>query len=207
MVARIRQRLQDAYRPSTRRNQDTALMALALFTVYFDLDLKNMQLFSLLAFVEFLVDSKLTVATIKNYLTSLKSKFKLLGLPITVFDSPKLALAIASLEKNNPVIPKHKPILSPTQFKMMYTLSESLSIRLFFKMAIILGYMGFMRISNIAVKSSTVIDKIRDIRRGDISITPQGIWLRWTKTLQRYNQSAQVHNLQQVCYMSLRNPS
>jgi hypothetical protein len=80
MVARVKKRLADAYRPTTRRNQDAAFMAFVMYAIFHEIDIRNVQIFMLLAFVEFLVDSKLAIATIKNFISSLKARFNMLGL-------------------------------------------------------------------------------------------------------------------------------
>jgi hypothetical protein len=63
MVARVKKRLADAYRPTTRRNQDAAIIAFVMYAIFHEIDIKNVQSFMLLA-----VKSKLAIATIKNYI-------------------------------------------------------------------------------------------------------------------------------------------
>jgi hypothetical protein len=57
MVARVKKRLADAYRPTTRRNQYAAFMAFVMYAIFHKIDIKNGQNSLLHAFVEFLVDS------------------------------------------------------------------------------------------------------------------------------------------------------
>jgi integrase len=61
-------------------------------------------------------------------------------------------------------------------------------------MAFILGFLGLMRTSNIASVSRATFDPIRHLRRGDVTVLGDSIviHLRWTKTLQRYRQSAHI---------------
>jgi hypothetical protein len=64
----------------------------------------------------------------------------------------------------------------------------------FIRVAILLAYMAFLRILNIAPKSPNEYDILRDIRRGDVTVTQYGIkiFIRWTKLLQKYNQTATI---------------
>jgi integrase len=194
MVPKVKKRLQDAYRPATRRNHDTAFMAFLMYAIFYELSIKNIEIFSLLAFIEFLVDSKLTVATIKNYISALKAKLNALGIKTAAFHSPRVALVLLSLEKHQKVMFKPKPIITPVQFQSLFIKAEVLPLKLFFRMAIILAYMAFMRISNISPKSGGAYDVLRDIRRGDVRITASGIviHIRWSKTLQKYRQTASI---------------
>jgi integrase len=54
--------------------------------------------------------------------------------------------------------------------------------------------MAFLRISNLAPKSIHEYDILRDIRRGDVTVTKNGIniFIRWAKSLQKYNQTATI---------------
>jgi hypothetical protein len=55
--------------------------------------------------------------------------------------------------------------------------------------------MALLRISNLAPTSAVAYDPFREIKRGDVIFTHQGLLinLRWTKTLQKYRQTAQIH--------------
>jgi hypothetical protein len=77
MVAWVKKILADTYRPTTKRNQDATVMAFGMYAIFHKIDIRNVQIFMLLAFIEFLVDSKLAIATIKNYISSLKAIFNM----------------------------------------------------------------------------------------------------------------------------------
>jgi hypothetical protein len=105
----------------------------------------------------------------------LKSKLNALGIKTAAFHSPRVALVLVSLEKNQKVMFKPKPIITLAQFQSLFIKAEVLPLKAFFRMAILLAYMAFMRISNISPKSGCAYDVLRDIRRGDIHITASGI--------------------------------
>jgi hypothetical protein len=72
--------------------------------------------------------------------------------------------------------------------------STFLPMAKFYNLAYILGYLGLFRISNVAPKSRGTFDPLRDLRRGDLVITDNVLYinLRWTKSLQTHNQTAQI---------------
>jgi integrase len=194
MLPRIKKRLQQAHRPATKRNQDTALSALVMFLIFHELEIKNITPVILLAFIEFLSHSGLAVVTIKNYISSLKSKLNYLGVKTSAFASPRVNLSLTSLEKNKIIQLKPKPIISPSQFELLFANTHSLPLKAFIRVAILLAYMAFLRISNLVPKSLNDYDSTRDIRRGDITINKGGIsiFIRWAKSLQKYNQVATI---------------
>jgi integrase len=165
-----------------------------MFCIFFEIEVKSINSFNILAFIEFLIESQLSVPTVKNYISSLKSRFKALGVRVAAFESPRVALVLTALEKNKKYVPKPKPVITPAQFHNLFLTAEVLGLKRFFRIAILLAYMGFMRISNLAPKSPASFDILRDIRRGDVKLTAQGItvFLRCTKTLQKFNQSASI---------------
>jgi hypothetical protein len=61
--------------------------------------------------------------------------------------------------------------------------------------AILFGVLGMLRISNITCASLKTFDPLRNITRGDIQPSKQGlaVTLKWSKTLQNYRQNAVVH--------------
>jgi integrase len=165
-----------------------------MFCTYYDVCFPAIGIHTLLSFIEFLINSNLSVPTVKNYVTSIKSFFKANSLPSEVFLSHHLTLALASLTKNYSPPTSIKLIFTPQQFLQLIVSSAHLPLHVIYRMAFILGFLGLFRISNVAPPSSAKFDPLRHMRRGDVSILGDSILvhLRWTKTLQKYRQSARI---------------
>jgi integrase len=191
---KVHSRLKTAYRPSTTQAQRSAAVTLAMFCLFHDVPFPGVSIFTVLAFIEFLFDNHISVPTIKNYLSSIKSLFKLHNVYIISFQSLQVSMALASLSKN--CIPKviSKPILSPSQFLAFINHTLNFPLHLFYKIAFIFGFFALLRISNVAPASRAAFDPIRSLRRGDVYIKNNILYihLRWTKTLQRYRQAATI---------------
>jgi integrase len=169
-------------------------MALALFCLYNDLSFPGIHIYTLLSFMEFLLDSGLSIPTVKNYISSVKSSFKASNISIQVFESPQLALAMSSLSKSWRPEVSAKPVLSPQQFSMLILQCARLPLHKFYINAYLLGFMALLRISNVASPSRAGFDPFRHLRRGDVTVVNGNliVHLRWTKTLQRHRQSARI---------------
>jgi integrase len=169
-------------------------VALASFCTYYDVVFPAISIHTLLSFIEFLLSSSLSVPTVKNYITSVKSFFKANGVSVEVFSSHHLTLALSSLNKNYSPSSSLKPIFSPQQFLHLIIASNQLPLHLFYQMGFILGFLTLLRISNIASVSRATFAPFRHLRRGDVTLLEDSIviHLRWTKTLQRYRQSARI---------------
>jgi hypothetical protein len=101
---------------------------LALFCVFSDVSFPIVSVYTILAFIEFLADSKLAAPTILNYISSAKSKLKLAWTSIASFESPQVSLALLSLSKNAPRAPTIKPVFSPQQFLSLLLYSSKLPL-------------------------------------------------------------------------------
>jgi hypothetical protein len=146
---RVRVRLSQAYRPSTHSAHRTAVTALAMFCAYYDVSFPAIGIDTLLLFIKFLINSNLSVPTVKNYVTSINSFFKANSLPSEVFLSHYLTLALASLTKKYSPPTSIKLIFTPQQFMQLIISSTHLPLDVIYKMAFILGFLGLFRISNL----------------------------------------------------------
>jgi hypothetical protein len=74
--------------------QRTAAVAMAVFCLNHDVSFPGVLVFTILAYIEFLFDNGISVPTIKNYVSSLKSMFNLHNIPNGAFESPQVSLAL-----------------------------------------------------------------------------------------------------------------
>jgi integrase len=169
-------------------------VALAIFCLYHDVAFPGVSVFTVLAFIEFLNDNGISVPTIKNYISAVKSMFKLHNVACNAFDSPQISLALMSLTKNSIPSSVVKPILSPHQFALIINQTLRFPLHLFYKISFLFGFFALLRISNVAPASKAAFDPFRHLRRGDVYIKNNVLYihLRWTKTLQRHRQAAIV---------------
>jgi integrase len=191
---KIKSRLAAAFRESTSNAQATAFKTVAMFCILFSLPFPQVSVATLLAFIEFMADNKYNVATVRNYISACKTKFKQLQLCIVPFQSELIKYSFRSLEINAPNQYKIKLVLI---FKQVHDLIEVMSshpLYLLYKMAILLGFIGMLRISNVALVSLKQFQSNKHLERGDLHLCEEGIrvHLKWSKTMQTYRQGAAV---------------
>jgi integrase len=177
------------------KGQTLAVRTLATFCIFYECSFPNVSTATLLSFTEFLADNHLAPSTITNYISSIKAVFRRLAINVSQFDSNLLKLSLKSLERNAPVRYKPKPILSIEQINVLLNNAKQQSFYVFFKLSVLLAFLAMLRISNIACVSLESFDILRNITRGDIVKTNDGlsITIKWSKTLQSYRQSAIVN--------------
>jgi hypothetical protein len=123
----VRLRLQSAYRPSTQRAHHSATVALALFSIYYDVSFPLISIYTLLSFIEFLLSSNLSVPTVKNYISSIKSHFKANNVCVEVFSSHHLTLALSSLKLHTTSFHKTHIFTSPIHSTFAFMCLSSIS--------------------------------------------------------------------------------
>jgi hypothetical protein len=123
--------LKAAFCPSTLQGHRHAVMVLALFCLFHDVQFPGISIFTLLSFIEFLLDSNLSIPTVKNYVSSVKSAFKSSNISIEVFNSQQLSLALASLNKAWRPAVSSKPVFSPSQFPVLISHCTRLPLHVF----------------------------------------------------------------------------
>jgi hypothetical protein len=99
-----------------------------------------------------------------------------------------------SLEKNSPPSISHKPIFSPANLLRLIFACSSIPLHYIYRASFFLAFLAMLRLSNLAPSSAHSFDPLRHLRRFDVSLMGSCLFihLRWSKTLQRYNQSAHI---------------
>jgi hypothetical protein len=72
---KVKDTLAQAHAVSTRKAQCNAVFTLALFCMFFYVNFPKVSIHTLLSFIVFLAENKLAVATIRNYVSSIKTRF------------------------------------------------------------------------------------------------------------------------------------
>ena len=117
---------------------------------FIDLDILHISRSSVLAFIEFLCFNNLSLHSILAYLSSIKSKFKALSLPLSPFTHHSMALALRSIALN---VPKGIfDIQSPSS--IIYSCS-SLPLGPIYKALFLTAFFAFFRLSNLVPSSAS----------------------------------------------------
>jgi integrase len=191
---KVKDTLAQAHAVSTRKAQCNAVFTLALFCMFFDVNFPKISIHTLLSFIVFLADNKLAVATVRNYVSSIKTRFKVLSISVEIFESPHVTLMFTSLSKSQVVTAPYKPNFSPTQFVSLANRVLMLPLGPLYHTAFVFAFLGLFRISNLAPASRPALSVFKGLRRKDVSILNYtiSIFIRWTKTLQKYRQTARI---------------
>ena len=120
-----------------------------MFCEFMGKDILRINVNTSLMFVEFLAYNGLKHVSILNYILAIKSQFKWLEIPSTVFDHTKvkLMLKVVAVSIRNP--PKLKQIFDISILFQIILSCSALPHPLVFKSLYLLAFFGFLRISNL----------------------------------------------------------
>ena len=146
----------------------------------------NPQIFTILAFLEFLAFNNLKPPSILNYMSAIRSQFTWFNLDTQTLFHPKIKHMLRALELSNHTAPIQKAIFDvPTLLKIIET-CLLFPLPLTFRALFLLAFFGFLRISNLVPPSKTSFDVTKHLCRGDIIFQDSHaiVLIKWSKTLQ-----------------------
>ena len=149
---------------------------------------------NLLGFLELLYQAQVSPRALSNYLAAIKAILKIYHLPTIWMDSPLISNFMRAVSISTPSVCKPKGLFSIQQVMQMSKVLSSHPLQHHFRVAFLLSFMAFLRISNLVPPTTKAIDKQKQLCWGDILFTDQGaeLTLRWAKNLQKAHQTHKV---------------
>ena len=153
-------RINAAYRPATRAAHNTHLRTYLSFVVFMDLPLQ-FTVHSVLAFLEYLYVNKISHRVMLNYLASLRSLAKHYGWDQTALSHHLVVSYLKSIARNIHFNPPSRGIFSLHTLSAISKACALLSDPPLFRVAFLLAFFAFLRMSNIAPHSKAQFNPMR----------------------------------------------
>ena len=184
----MRQRRAQAFRPGTNANHRTQAASYITFCIKYGLRDVNPTPRTICWYLEYMTSSVSSPRTLRNYLSGIKFWHRRIAGEPTALDAPEVRHMLRALDitlRHTPA-PKH-PITQDILQELVHVSPDLNALGPAFKVAILFGYYGFLRQSNLAPRTPATFNPQRDICRGDVLENAPGliVILRWSKTLQR----------------------
>ena len=152
--------------------------------------LQNVTLVTILAYLEFLVKSNVSVNMVANHMSAIKAKFIMFDLDYTMLDHSKVRYFIRSLIINRPLVVV-KRNMSLQILENLVRECNFIFAGKVFKAIFLMAFSGFLRISNLAPHAVRAFEHSRYLTPQDISFeyNCMRIVMKWSKTLQTRDQT------------------
>ena len=140
----------------------------------------------LLAFLECLIANDVSVVVLCNYVSAIKAQCIMYDLKYHVCNSVKIKYFIKSVKISRPLCLKSHNVIDLEMLRALISKTANLRLGKVIKAIVLVGFFGFLRLSNLAPHSKTSFDPSRHLTGSDVFFTQDyvKILLKWSKTLQ-----------------------
>ena len=178
-------RTRTAYRPSTKSAHLTHVRTYLAFTIFMELPVE-LNIHSILAFLEYLYTNSVSHKVMLNYVSSIKKAAIKYQWHPEVLSHRLVSEYLRSISINTRFAPTPRGIFDLTTLALISQACDILSDPSLFRAIFLLAFFAFLGMANIAPHSRFKFDKQRHFLRRDIIFAEPGahILIKWTKTLQ-----------------------
>ena len=186
LVGDANNRIKAAFRPKTRRCYKLLFRLFVGFCLCSGVDLCRPDLSCVIAYLEFLVENKVSVNMIANHVSALQAQFIIYGLPFHILEHPKIKYFQKSLKINRPPTSVTRNIMSLQMLSALVHECSNIPFGRVFKSIFLIAFFVFLRVSNLDPHAIPAFDPTRHLTLGDIKIHPKcmHIKIKWSKTMQ-----------------------
>ena len=195
LTTRAFARLLQSFRPATRRTYSRMFSDFMAFLVVAGLLPSQVNVHTILAFMDYLYQNHHTPSNISNYLAGIRAYCVIYNIPTMSFRDEKIQMFIRSIKINRPLVIKNTPILTQDMLISILEVTAKLEAPQIFTALYLLAFFSFLRLSNMVPHSFKNFDGSRHLARGDIifSYDMAIILVKWSKTLQARDKIARIH--------------
>ena len=190
-----RKRRREAHRPGTRRNLAACQKLYLQFCLVYEVNILQPSTDDLAAFAEWLITANLAPSTIKNYLSAIKGLYLLWNIKpiIDIFESYAWSLTLRAIPFANRSPATVRPSMTFDHLLALVRVCSHPSTWPL-RVALSFGFLGYLRVSNLAPQTPSTFDQTRHTTWGDVVPTKDGIMLslKWTKSRQTSDEAAPI---------------
>ncbi len=180
------------YRPGTLANLSSMFKKYIEFCIKFDIQYLNLCSETICVYMEYLLDSFTSYKSVMNYLGAINTLHRHAGIELKStksFDVVLMSRALAITMRHQP---KRAPPITLQMLRRMCDICDKKgALGLVFKLTLLLGFFGLLRVSSLCPDSYKEYDHTRYLTRQDVQFVPKGllIHIKWSKTMQAAGQS------------------
>ena len=184
-------RLADAWAASTARSYIAMFRLFMAFLIFTDTSIHQVKIHNFLAFLEFLTVNGTKASQLMNYISAIKACYVRFSLPVDIFENQQIAMFTKSVQKTASFQVHIPKLVDVDLLKLIIQNCKYTFLGPIFKCTYLLGFFGFLRLSNLVPHSMSTFSVMKHMCKGDFffSDSEMIILLKWTKTLQNNNQA------------------
>ena len=181
-----RKRLEFAFRPKTSACYTMLFRVFVAFCVVLHVSLYQVSTTHVLSYLEFLATNGVSCNMIANHISAAKAHFVMNNLDYSVWCHKNVKYFLKSMKLTRPVKLPNRNVMDVQTLSKLINLCDSIYMGKIFKAVFLLGFFGFLRLSNIAPHSLSTFDPTHHLTAGDVIFSKSfmKVVLKWSKTNQ-----------------------
>ena len=187
----MKNQLASAFRPGTAANQKRQMSLYLSFCDNYGLSAVNPSVDTICIYVAFLTNKFKSAQSVENYMSGVRFMHNCIDTKAPALDSFELKLMIRAAKLIMRRLPNRRLPFSVDDLIKLVSLCKYMGyLGHIMKVAILFGYYGMLRQSNLAPPSIDQFDITRHTCRGDVIIHAPGLVIiaKWSKTNQSFEQ-------------------
>ncbi len=191
LYRQARRRRRHAFRPGTNKNHICQFKKYIGFCKKFNLRFLEPSIQTICLYIEQLAQNFSSRKSLGNYVSAIKLLHKFADKQCEAAESFEVGLMLRAASLTMRGIPNQRLPLNVDQLKILVNKCTAMGAAgQVIKMAFILGFMAYLRASNLCPENSGDIDPTRCLLRGDVRIEQPGLIMniKWSKTMQSASQ-------------------
>ena len=179
-------RIFSGYRPATLAAYTRYFKDFLGFLVVAQLSLPQATTLDVLAYMEHLLQSGMSVSNITNHIAGIRAMFVVYGLNPTILTDSRIALFLKAVRINRPLQPHITLVLDASLLSKILQVCHHLHHTPVFQALYSFCFFSFLRLSNVLPHSVAKFDPSRHLCRADVIFghSKAVIIIKWSKTLQ-----------------------
>ena len=190
LQAAVRTMRRQAFRGGTHANHRRQIKLYTAFCNHYNLQDINPAADTVAMYIAYLTHRLSSAQSVANYVSGVRLLHKLVGVDAPALRAHDVHLMMRSV-KLHLRRPEHRRLpFTPDHIDQLCGLCDVMGdVGTVMKVAILFGYYGMLRQSNLAPRSQRSFDHSRHTCRGDVMLQPPGIVIlvKWAKTIQSFD--------------------
>ena len=150
MKVKAADRVQLAFRPKTRQCYELLFRNFVGFCICSKVYLQSIEVQDIMAYLEFLVQNRVSANMLANNVSAVKAHFVMVGLKFQIWAHPRVKYFVKSVKINRPLCPVCRKIMSLNTLKKLVQACCILPSPHTFRAIFVMAFFVFLRISNLA---------------------------------------------------------
>ena len=160
-------RLSDAWAPSTYCSYTAMFRLYLAFMIFTGIDVSKVKIEHILAFFECLKWNGVKATRMQNYLAAIKSCYVRFSLNVHIFDEPQISMFLKAVQKTSVLHVRMPNLVDKVLLQQIVQNCKYTYMGDIFKTIYLLGFFGFLRLSNLVPHTASAFSYLKHLCKGD----------------------------------------